>query len=1146
AVCTQTLQAAAAACQSHEPRSRLHGRIKSANDQLIPVAILPASSLTAASTPIASLLAASGLNYLPLTSCLYALPRRPPLPACSTWIMREGVTVCGQSDCSAWQRSLSAASAAAEGHADLPPAAQSNMLTAAGPTPAVCMDCKQLPRSASTSGNEERMMFCDACDRGFHTILLCSWRGCRNIPAGSLGVPRLRWPFAGWRKNPPLLPHLPTPRANTLSTNPTTAAAASTIRLRRRRRTKKPRGGRQKESRRLLPAAALWSCPLLAEVFMSGLAPFDGDRRRHQRNPLVGGSGAMSSEPQQAAAKPIEDVLDDEDKLEDETVAERILALAENVPKTECAHNLAWVATTTGLIALLAAHHRTRTVGVEEAELENERKMMLGPASASAAGSRLLLTLRMGRKTPSGHDGTANCRIGTGALSWCSCRISARAERQSATDTVMEFRRAARPYDLCRRLLAASANPLLMFEAASTMRHALLREWRDPPACRCRGAAQGVAAAPAGRKAARTAGLRAGAGGMGRVGCCWPCASAMAKLCRHAHRMVERWRQLLLPQLDRAAQLLGCAGLRALLNEIPVGQLPGAPGSTSSRRRQFEGGRPVRAFVLCVRLLPLPRASATTLRGLPAAGGPELTGFANVFAQPVPAQAAAVAARWTGCRLHWLAKLPSSPSEPWKLPPPPRELLTQRQRRGVEAADSLLDAWAHLFAADSSGGPFDSGSAADLASAASSTEASAASTVGPIAQTLFAALMRSRAWRRPDGFRGLAAMQQRQATEADDDESVHELRRRTRFDSLPLWPLLANLRAGRRAFALSALAEALDQARRTAGWSSAAWGVRCRRLDAHWLLLVVGHVIVEPDAEEAAPFVPRSLMSESLAQSANVAESVRALCEACQGQGRAGGGHSQQVDRLLQLVAAVLTDIAWLLSRLSRVYFGLDETLYDTISPAILAAFGQDSGESLRCCAQFAVDYCRVCLARWPVLRQLRHSSSPHLQAELSLLSGGQPAQLVAAGPGYRRALTPPLTDSGAPAALSTAVRAVVQAGRALSTAADQPAKDGRHSDAVERERTYWGVTVVRLQLRAGELISSGLPDSSTRPLSPSPSTLWPAVAMPLSLNRLCCHWLKLPPICQPWLPTPPRCCWDRWCASLLPASPPPLRLLAY
>uniref|UniRef100_A0A1I8HX41 PI3K/PI4K domain-containing protein n=1 Tax=Macrostomum lignano TaxID=282301 RepID=A0A1I8HX41_9PLAT len=681
------------------------------------------------------------------------------------------------------------------------------------------------------------------------------------------------------------------------------------------------------------------------------------------------------------------------------------------------------------------------------------------------------------------------------------------------------------------------------------------------------------------------------------------------------------------PNSDRAAQLLGCAGLRALLNEYQLGRCGLAWEEHVKRRRQFEEAGLLRAFVLCVRcaaasatssefvasnadlLLPLLQAmecalswdflpkrlprrlaglqeahftslaslySAALQQGLPAAGGPELTGFANVFANlcqhsggccssldRLPAALASQAAELTVRALEAAASASSASG-------------AADASAGVsEAADSLLDAWAHLFAADSS-----AGSAADLASAASSTEASAASTVGPIAQTLFAALMRSRL-APPDGFRGLAAMQQRQATEADDDESVHELEEtdQVRFASA----LAAAGEFARRApaFALSALAEALDQrAELLAGVQqpgASAAAVWSASEDAHWLLLVVGHVIVEPDAEEAAPFVPRSLMSESLAQSANVAESVRALCEACQGQGRAGGGHSQQVDRLLQLVAAVmrmacllartapepsplvLTDIAWLLSRLSRVYFGLDETLYDTISPAILAAFGQDSGESLRCCAQFAVDYCRVCLARWPGEPELANEAAKLIikycgssgtrvrrTSKLNFLSS-----LVASLPSWWQlaqdigALTPPLTQAP-PAALSTAVRAVVQAGRALSTAADQPAKDGRHSDAVERERTYWGVTVGRLQLRAGELISSGLPDSSTeaalalaldalagcRDAAIAESSLLPLAEAAANLPALAANAA--------------RCCWDRWCASLLPASPPPLRLLAY
>ncbi|PAA87477.1 hypothetical protein BOX15_Mlig008392g1 [Macrostomum lignano] len=823
------------------------------------------------------------------------------------------------------------------------------------------------------------------------------------------------------------------------------------------------------------------------------------------------------------------------------------------------------------------------------------------------------------------------------------------AERQSATDTVMEFRRAARPYDLCRRLLAASANPLLMFEAASTMRHALLREWRDLPA----DAVEQLRVSLLHLLGERRHELPVFVREQVLLAVC-----TMAKLCDTPSRMVDEMEQLLTqPNSDRAAQLLGCAGLRALLNEYQLGRCGLAWEEHVKRRRQFEEAGLLRAFVLCVRcaaasatssefvasnadlLLPLLQAmecalswdflpkrlprrlaglqsgpagilrpndnwrtvlldsgllpalfdlltnlrqhlqqqqqqqeqqqqlnishelvrlclacisqlaslsgpgvfanhtakeahftslaslySAALQQGLPAAGGPELTGFANVFANlcqhsggccssldRLPAALASQAAELTVRALEAAASASSASG-------------AADASAGVsEAADSLLDAWAHLFAADSSGGPFDSGSAADLASAASSTEASAASTVGPIAQTLFAALMRSRL-APPDGFRGLAAMQQRQAIEADDDESVHELEEtdQVRFASA----LAAAGEFARRApaFALSALAEALDRraellagVQQPAASAAAVWSAS---EDAHWLLLVVGHVIVEPDAEEAAPFVPRSLMSESLAQSANVAESVRALCEACQGQGRAGGGHSQQVDRLLQLVAAVmrmacllartapepsplvLTDIAWLLSRLSRVYFGLDETLYDTISPAILAAFGQDSGESLRCCAQFAVDYCRVCLARWPGEPELANEAAKLMCAlterrdcikycgssgtrvrrtsKLNFLSS-----LVASLPSWWQlaqdigALTPPLTQAP-PAALSTAVRAVVQAGRALSTAADQPAKNGRHSDAVERERTYWGVTVGRLQLRAGELISSGLPDSST------------------------------------------------------------------
>uniref|UniRef100_A0A1I8FKK1 PHD finger protein 10 n=1 Tax=Macrostomum lignano TaxID=282301 RepID=A0A1I8FKK1_9PLAT len=725
---------------------------------------------------------------------------------------------------------------------------------------------KALPGVPSTpAGNEERMMFCDACDRGFHTFCV----GLQDIPQGHWECPVCVGPSAGLRN--------------------------------------------------------LQSC--------QALAPFDGDRTAATSVPLMS--------------------LMTRTNLKTRQFAERILALAEMFPKpgAQCGQRAGvsgsfqltlWSfrqasksslgATTTASFALLPLIIERERVGVEEAELENERKMMLGPASASAAGQRLLLTLRMGRKT--------------------------RAERQSATDTVMEFRRAARPYDLCRRLLCCIANPLLMFEAASTMRHALLRSGET----------------------------------------CLPIA-------------VEQLRVSLL-------QPAGKKRRRARTAVVVRGMWRPGLGGARQAEAPVRGGRPVRAFVLCVRCAA---ASATSsefvasnadlllrclqaMDGLPAAGGPELTGFANVFANRA-STAAAVAARWTGCRLHWLAKLPSSPSEPWKLPPPP------------SSASELL-------------------------------------TPAPGCPK-----RRTACWT-PGRICSLPTLPVRR----DGPGSI-------RFRSGRCWRIL---RAGRRRSRLAlwprrwiARAELLAGVQQPGASAAAVWSAS---EDAHWLLLVVGHVIVEPDAEEAAPFVPRSLMSESLAQSANVADSVRALCEAL---AVPRGGHSQQVDRLLQLVAAVMRMACTELTSPGfcppvRVYFGLDETLYDTISPAILAAFGQDSGESLRCCcAQFAV---RLLPSLPGQVAGIKYCGSSGTRvrrtSKLNFLSSLVPACPAGGSwPGYRRA--------DAAADLRRAPQRCHRcpgrcpSRRALSTAADQPAKDGRHSDAVERERTYWGVTVVRLQLRA-------------------------------------------------------------------------------
>uniref|UniRef100_A0A1I8JQ56 HECT domain-containing protein n=1 Tax=Macrostomum lignano TaxID=282301 RepID=A0A1I8JQ56_9PLAT len=603
--------------------------------------------------------------------------------------------------------------------------------------------------------------------------------------------------------------------------------------------------------------------------------------------------------------------------------------------------------------------------------------------------------------------------------------------------------KAARPYDLCaagcwlHRLIRCSC----LRAAASTMRHALAEgsgetclpmPWRQ---------LRVSAAAPAGERRhelpvfSAAGGVRADTNG--------------EAVCDTPSRMVGRDGAAAADSSQTRIEPPSCwaaPAFRPMLNEYQLGRCGLAWRSSVKRRRHLAS-----------------LYSAALQQGLPAAARPELTGFANVFANLCQHSGGCCSSFWTGCRLHWLAKLPSSPSEPWKLPPPPRrlaELLTPAPgvRSGGQPA-GRLGASVRCPATLPVDRSIVTGSAADLASAASSTEASAASTVGPIAQTL------------------------------DDDESVHELEETDQFSSLGR-PLPPSGRASE---------------------------------DAHWLLLVVGHVIVEPDAEEAAPFV-HAASCPSRWPSRPMWPRVSELCgEACQGQGRAGGGHSQQVDRLLQLVAAVmrmacllartaptpsplvLTDIAWLLSRLSRVYFGLDETLYDTISPAILAAFGT-AANLCAACAQFAVDYCRVCLARWPGEPELANEAAKLMCAlterrdcipnplrikycgssgtrvrrtsKLNFLSS-LPAQLVAAGPGYRRAnaaLTqappqrcPPRCPGRCPSRPSS-----------VHPRPTSRPRTGRHSTLWNASEPTGGVTVGRLQLRAGELISSGLPDSST------------------------------------------------------------------
>ncbi|PAA81011.1 hypothetical protein BOX15_Mlig024207g2 [Macrostomum lignano] len=238
AVCTQTLQLLLPVTQPQSPP-----RQDKSERSAYPVAILPgqfadccqhADSITAGS---------ERLNYLPLTSCLYALPRRPPLPPVR---LDNAVkcTVC-QSDCSAWQV-IECSECRSRGHAaclQLP----DNMLTAARAYAWQCMDCKRC-QECLDPGNEERMMFCDACDRGFHTFCL----GLQDIPQGHWECPVCVGPSAGVKSAAPAAPA--DSASNTLSTNPTTAAAASTTAA-TTTKTKKPRGGGKRKSAAAAAAA---------------------------------------------------------------------------------------------------------------------------------------------------------------------------------------------------------------------------------------------------------------------------------------------------------------------------------------------------------------------------------------------------------------------------------------------------------------------------------------------------------------------------------------------------------------------------------------------------------------------------------------------------------------------------------------------------------------------------------------------------------------------------------------------------------------------------------------------------------------------------------------------------------------------------
>uniref|UniRef100_A0A1I8FDI6 Ras-GEF domain-containing protein n=1 Tax=Macrostomum lignano TaxID=282301 RepID=A0A1I8FDI6_9PLAT len=437
-----------------------------------------------------------------------------------------------------------------------------------------------------------------------------------------------------------------------------------------------------------------------------------------------------------------------------------------------------------------------------------------------------------------------------------------------------------------------------------------------------------------------------------------------------------------------------------------------------------------------------------------------------------------------------------------------RELLTTSA--GSEAADSP----AGRLGASFPGRPLPVdrsilASAADLASAASSTEASASlKTVRPQFAQTCSRLMAAPAWRRLTD-RGLAAMQQPtgelkgRTTKRIGGTSWKETDQVDSLRSGRCWP---NLRHGRRPFVALALMADAGSARRTAAGVSSSLGrsAACRLSGLGGCPLPAagfGHVIVEPDAEERRRlYATQAHVRSRWRAVANVAESVRALWRAfVKARGRAGAANSQQLVAAVMRMACLLartapsaqpagswTDIACFLSRLSRVYFGLDETLYDTNakSPAMPLLL-PDSGESLRLLRSVCLDY-------WPESLPGQGAGEPSWQmkaAKLICVKSGssefrpKPPSIaerlcsikysgklmasdlptVAAGRRYRRANAP--LNSGAP---RSAVPVHRCRGRCRKPAElcprgpTQPAKDGSPIDAVEREANLSGWSPLR------------------------------------------------------------------------------------
>lgn len=273
--------------------------------------------------------------------------------------------------------------------------------------------------------------------------------------------------------------------------------------------------------------------------------------------------------------------------------------------------------------------------------------------------------------------------------------------------------------------------------------------------------------------------------------------------------------------------------------------------------------------------------------------------------------------------------------------------------------------------------------------------------------------------------------------------------------------------------------------------------------DLHWLLLLAGFTLTEHEAGEA-PLIPPELMRYSCAQAAAGVD--RSLSLQLLGDFSVQPEallESAQLDDVIRLLAAVFrccwtqmqlpapllavmspqlaADLGWLLTRLAKAYFGLDEAFYDEISPTIHEAFGQDTRGPLLSCLSFVLRYARFNLEAWSAEPQATMASA---QLLLCLTERKGRVKVVGAQ-GTRIRRTSKLTymsslviqcaewwalaaEVGAQSPLVMAlpqeslrvlVQAMVQAGRALDA-------------APQREEEYWRLLVAPLCGRLGSFLA--------------------------------------------------------------------------